>query len=39
MSWIRNLSQINTQTLIDEFILLYIALSKVALTGEKDAIS
>jgi hypothetical protein len=39
MSWVRNLSQINTQTLIDEFILLCTALSEITPTGEKDVIS
>jgi hypothetical protein len=37
MNW--NINQINTETLIDEFILLFIAMNDVVLTEEKDAIS
>jgi hypothetical protein len=39
MNWIRNINQINTETPIDEFIILFIALNDVVLTEEKDAIS
>jgi hypothetical protein len=38
MNWIKNISQI-TETLMDEFILLFIALKDVVLTEQKDAIS
>jgi hypothetical protein len=38
MSWIRNLKQINSETLFDEFILLFTALSDIVLNEEKDVI-
>lgn len=36
--WITNLRQLDTQTLLDEFALLYTALSGVELSNEKDQI-
>jgi hypothetical protein len=39
MNWIKNLGQINTETLMDEFILMFIALNDVVLNEEKDTIA
>lgn len=38
-NWIRNLQSINSQTRMDEYILLYSALATVALTEEEDQIT
>jgi hypothetical protein len=39
MNWLKNLVQINTKTLLDEFILLFIALNDVVLNEEKYSIA
>jgi hypothetical protein len=39
MNWIRNLRQVNTEALMDEFILLFTALNDVILTEERDTIA
>jgi hypothetical protein len=39
MNWIRNLRQVNTKALMDEFILLFTALNDVILTEERDTIA
>jgi hypothetical protein len=39
MSWFRNLKQINSETLMEEFILLFTSLGDIVLTEEKDAIA
>lgn len=38
LNWIRNLQDLNSQTLLDEFTLLYAALSTITLTNERDRI-
>jgi hypothetical protein len=37
-NWIKNIRQINMAELLDEFILLFSALSEVHLNDEKDVI-
>jgi hypothetical protein len=39
MNWIKNLGQINTETLMDEFILLFIALNDVMLNEANDSVA
>jgi hypothetical protein len=39
MNWIRNFRQVNTEALMDEFILLFTALNDVILTEERDTIA
>jgi hypothetical protein len=39
MNWIKNIRHINSETLMDEFILLFIALNDVTLSQEKDSIT
>jgi hypothetical protein len=39
MCWIKNIKQINSETLMDEFILIFIAMNDVVLSEEKDAIA
>jgi hypothetical protein len=34
MNWIKNLKQINSETLIDELILLFTPLNDISLNGE-----
>jgi hypothetical protein len=38
LNWIKNLKKVNTQTLLDEFILLFTTLNDIQLIDEKDAI-
>lgn len=38
-NWIRNLGEINTPTLLEEYMLLFMALSTVELTNNRDTIS
>jgi hypothetical protein len=35
LNWVRNLKQINSETLMDKFILLFSALNEVTLTEER----
>jgi hypothetical protein len=38
-NWIKNLGQINNSYLLNEYIMLYMALSSISLTQEQDEIS
>jgi hypothetical protein len=39
LNWIKNLRQVNMKMLMDEFILLFMALSEIQTTDQKDSIS
>jgi dimeric dUTPase (all-alpha-NTP-PPase superfamily) len=38
LNWIRNLKDINSTALLEEFLLLFMALSDVELSKQKDSI-